>query len=117
MLFSIYGMGGVEIFQLVTGFRSGQGLFCLIDGGVCGLMPGESKNDVFLATTHDIEEVFLNNPFNVGIEGASVVDGASLVCSLVDVLNSDRGGKFFDGELVFSDKLPVNTGDVNTRVY
>ena len=78
--------------------------------------PGESKNDVFASTAHDIEEVFLSNPFNVGVEGASIVDRTSFVRSLVNIANGDGGGEFLGGESVFSDKLPVNAGDVGTRV-
>ena len=64
-----------------------------------------------------IEEMFLGDPFNVGVEGASVANCAGFVCSLIGVANSDGGGKFFGGESVFSDKLPVDARDVSTRVY
>ena len=72
------------------------------------MKPGESKDDVFSSTAHDIEEMFLGNPFDVGIEGADVADCTSFVHSLVNVANSDGAGEFFGGELVLSNKLPVN---------
>ena len=61
--------------------------------------------------------MFLGDPFDVGVESASVMNCTSLVRSLVNVANGDGGGKFFSGEFVFSDKLPVDAGDVSTRVY
>ena len=79
--------------------------------------PGESEDYVFSSITHDVEEMFLGDPFNVCIESASIMDCTSLVCSLVYVSNSNRGGEFFCRKVMFSDKLPVNTGDVGTRVY
>ena len=79
--------------------------------------PRESKNDIFLAAAHDVEEVFLGDPFNVHVEGVGVADHTSLVCSLVHILDHNGGGEFFGRELMFSDKLPVNVGDVSTGVY
>ena len=61
--------------------------------------------------------MLLGNPFNVGIQGASITDCASFVRSLVDVVNSNGGGEFFGEEMMFSDKLPVDARDVGTRVY
>ena len=61
--------------------------------------------------------MFLSNPFNIGIEGASVTDCTGFVCGLIYVSNGNGGGKFFCGESVFSDKFPVDAGDVGTRVY
>ena len=87
-----------------------------VDGGVCGSEPGESEDDVFTSAAHDVEEVFLGDPFNVGVEGASVADCTSLIRSLVNVANCDGGGKFLGGESVFSDKLPVDARDVGTRI-
>ena len=113
----ISGMDGVELFRLVTGFRDGQGLFSLVNGGVGDTKPGESKDDVFLAAAHSVEEMFLGDPFDVGVKGASVVDCTSLVCGLVHISNSNGGGKFFCREMVFPDKLPVDAGDVSTGVY
>ena len=60
--------------------------------------------------------MFLGNPFDVGVEGASIVDCTSFVHSLVDIADGDGGGEFFSGEGVFPDKLPVNTRDVSTGV-
>ena len=71
----------------------------------------------FLVHGHDIEEMILSNPFDVCVESASVVDCTSFVCSLIYIVNCDGGGKFLGGELVFSDKLPVNVGDIHARVY
>ena len=88
-----------------------------VDGAVGGAEPGESKDDVFASAIHDVEEVFLIDLFDVGVESASVVDGASFVCCLVDVADSDEGHKFLGGESMFSDKLPVDARDVSTRVY
>ena len=99
------------------GFRDGQGLSDPVDGEVSGSEPEESEDDVFVTTAHDIKEMFLSNPFDVGVEGAGIVDGTSFVHSLVDIVNSNGGGKLFGGESVFPDKLPVDVGDVGTRVY
>ena len=70
-----------------------------------------------MATAYDIEEMFLGDPFNVHVKGASVADYTSFVCSLVYIMNCDGEGKFFGGESVFSDKLPVSAGDISTGVY
>ena len=70
-----------------------------------------------MTAAHDVEEMFLGNPFNVCVEGACITDCTSLVCCLVYVVNGDGGGKFLSGEFVFPDKLPVNARDVSTRVY
>ena len=79
--------------------------------------PGESEDDIFSATAHDVEEMLLGNPFNVCIESAGIANCTSLVHSLVDIASSNRRGKFLGGELVFSDKLPVNAGDISVRVH
>ena len=78
--------------------------------------PGEYEDHVFATTAHDVKEVLLGNPFNVGVEGASVADCTGFVCSLIYVTNGDGGGEFLGGELVFSDKLPVDARDVSTRI-
>ena len=101
---------------MVAGFGDGQGLPGPIDGGVCGMKPGESKDDVLATTVHDIEEMFLDDPFDVGVEGAGVANCTSFVHSLIYIANGDGGGKFLGGESVFSDKLPVNARDIGTRV-
>ena len=82
-----------------------------VDGGVHGSKPRESEDDIFTSATHDVEEMFLSDPFDVGIEGAGVVNCTGFVRSLINVSNGDGGGKFFSGEAVFPDKLPVNAGD------
>ena len=102
---------------MIAGLGDGQSLSDPVDGRVGGVEPGESKDDVFSSTACNVEEMLLDNPFDVGIEGASVADCASFVHSLVNVMNSDGGGEFLGGEAVFSDKLPVNAGDAGTRVY
>ena len=102
---------------MIAGFRDGQGLPGPVNGRVCGTEPGESKDDIFPSTAHDIEEVLLGYPFNVSVEGASVMDCIGFVRSLIDVANDNGGGEFLGGEMVFSDKLPVNARDVYTRVY
>ena len=102
---------------MVTGLQDGQGLLDLVNGRVCGAESGESEDDIFSSTAHDIEEMFLSNPFNVRVECTGVADCTSFVHSLVDIVNSDERGKFFSGESVFPDKLPVNAGNVSTRVY
>ena len=79
--------------------------------------PGESKDDLFSSTAHDIEEMFLSNSFNIHVEGVSIMDCTSFVHSLVYVVNSDGGGKFFSGESMFPDKLPVYARDVGTGIY
>ena len=102
---------------MIAGFGNGQSLLGPIDGWVCGLEPRESEDDVLTSTAHDIEEVLLSDPFDVGVEGASVADCTGLVRGLINVANSDGGGEFFGGESVFSDKLLVDARDVCTRVY
>ena len=94
-----------------------QGLFDPVNDGISGAEPGESKDDVFSCTTHDIEEMFLGDPFNVGIKGASITDCTSFICGLVYILNGNGEDKFFCGEAVFPDKLPVDARDVGTGVY
>ena len=79
--------------------------------------PGESEDAIFSSTAHDIEEVFLGDPLNVGIEGASVANCTSFVCSLINIANGNGGGKFFCRESVFPDKLPVYARDICTGVY
>ena len=101
---------------MVARLRDGQGLSDPVNGGVCGTEPGESEDDVFTAAAHDVEEMLLGNPFNVGVEGASVANCTSLVSSLVHIANGDGGGEFLRMEAVFSDKLPVYAGDVSTGV-
>ena len=81
------------------------------------MKPGESKDDIFLAAIHDIEEMLLSDFFNIRVEGAGVANCTSFVCSLVHIVNCNGGGKFFDGEVVFSDKLPADTGDISIGVY
>ena len=61
--------------------------------------------------------MLLGNPFYVDVKGTSVTDCTSLVCSLINVADSNRRGKFFSGESMFPDKLPVNTRDIRTRIY
>ena len=102
---------------MVTGFRDGQGLPDPVNGGICGTELGESEDNVLSTTAHDIEEMFLGDPFDVHVKGASEMDCTSFVCRLANVTNGDGGGKFFSGESMFSDELPVNAGDVGTRVY
>ena len=102
---------------MIAGFGDGQGLPDPINGGVHGAEPGESKDDIFATTAHNVEEMFLGYPFDVCIEGAGIVDSSSLIRSLVDVANSDGGGEFLSRESVFSDKLPVDARDVSTRIY
>ena len=88
-----------------------------VNNWVCSIEPRESKYNVLSATTHNIEEMFLGNLFNIHLESTSVVNGISFVRSLVYVVNSDQGGKLFHREVMFSDKLLVNVGDISTRVY
>ena len=70
-----------------------------------------------MSIAHDVEEMFLSNPFNVRVESVSVLDCTSFVCSLVNIANGDGGGEFFSGELMFPDKLPVYARDICTGVY
>ena len=88
-----------------------------VDGRVYNMKPGESKDKILSSTAHDVEEVFLGDPFYVHVEGASVADYTSLVCGLVHIANHNGRGQFFCEETVFPDKLPVDAGDVSTRVY
>ena len=102
---------------MVARFGDGQGLSDPVDGRAHGMEPGESKDDIFATTAYDVEEMFLGYSFDICIEGAGIADSTSFIHSLVDVVNSDGGGELFGGESVFSDKLPVDTRDVCTRVY
>ena len=88
-----------------------------VNGGISGVEPGESEDDIFSSATHDIEEVFLGNPFNICVKGASIVNYTSFVCSLVHITNHNGEGEFFGGESVFSNELPVNARDICTRIY
>ena len=65
VLLGIYSIGRVGVFQLIAGFRDSQGLSDSVSGRVCDTEPGEFKDDVFSAAAHDIEAMFLDNPFNV----------------------------------------------------
>ena len=60
--------------------------------------------------------MFWGDHFDVGVQGVGVADRAGLVCGLIDISNSNGRCKFFSGETVFSDKLPVNARDISTRV-
>ena len=102
---------------MVTGFRDGHSLSGPVNDGVSDAGPEESEDDIFSSTFHDIKEMFLDDPFDIGEKGAGVTDCTSFVCSLVYIANGDGRGKFFCEEVVFPDKLPVNAGDVNTGVY
>ena len=66
----ISGVGRVKFLWLVAGFGNGQGLLGPVNGGVCHSEPGVSKDDVLLSATHDIEEMFLCDSFNVHVEDA-----------------------------------------------
>ena len=81
------------------------------------MKPRESKDDVFLATAHDVKEVFLGNSFDVGIEGTGVPNSTCFVHNLIYIVNCDEGGKLLGEESVFPDELPVDTRDVDTRIY
>ena len=61
--------------------------------------------------------MFLSDSFDVGVEGASVTDCTGFVHGLINIANGNGGGKFFGGESVFPDELPVYAGDVGTGVY
>ena len=117
MLLGICSMGRVEILWLVAGFRNSQGLSDPVNDGVGGMEPGESEDDVFSSTAHDVEEMLLSNLFNICVEGASIVNCTSFVCNLIYIVNGDGGGEFLSGELVFPDKLLVNARDISTGVH
>ena len=117
MSLGICSMGGIQVFQLVIGFRSSQSLSHPVNGGVCDTKLGESKDDILQVTAYDVTEVFLSNPFDVCVKGINVIDSICFIYGLVHVLDNNGGSKFFSRELVFSDKLPVDARDVNTRVY
>ena len=116
MPLGISGVGGIEIFGLITRFGDGQGLPSPVDGGVRSAEPGESEDDVFSSTAHDVEEMLFGDPFNVGIEGAGIAYCTSLVRGLIYVANGDGGGEFLSGESVFPDKLPVDARDISTGI-
>ena len=85
-----------------------------IDGWVHDAELGESKDNVFLFTTHDVEEMFLGDPLDVGVEGTGIANHTSFVCCLVHIVDCNGGSKFHSRELILSDELPVNAGDVGT---
>ena len=60
--------------------------------------------------------MFLCNAFNVGKEDAGEADFPIFVGGLVNVLYFNGDIKFRGGEGVFSDKLPVDAGDVSITV-
>ena len=70
-----------------------------------------------MTASHDVKEMFLGYPFDVCIEDAGIVDSTSFIHSLVNIVNSDGGGKFLSGETMFPNELLVNAGDVSTGVY
>ena len=74
MAFSVSAMYGVEVLGLITGLRDGNSLAELVNDGVGGLEPGEFKDNIFFATRHNVEEIFLCNAFYVGEEGTSKAD-------------------------------------------
>ena len=67
MSLGISSIGRIKVLQLVTEFRDSQSLLCPVNSGVCDMKPGESKDDVFSSAAHDVEEMFLGDPFNVHI--------------------------------------------------
>ena len=87
-----------------------------VNCGVGGLKPGQPKDNIFSATRHDMEEIFLCNAFYVGKEDASEVDFPIFVGGLVNVLYFDRDIEFHGGKKVFSDKLPIDARDVCATV-
>ena len=60
--------------------------------------------------------MFLCDTFDVGKEGAGEVDFPIFIGDLINIPYFDGDIKFCSGERVFSDKLPVNAGDVCTTV-
>ena len=117
VLLDIGSIGRVKIFRLITGFRDSQSLPDPVDDRVGDVKPGKSENDISLAAAHDVEEMFLGDPFNVCVEGASIVDCTSFVYGLIYILDHNGESEFLGGELMFSDILPVNARDVSARVY
>ena len=117
MSLGIDSVDRVEVLWLVTGLWDGQGLLNPVSGGICGVEPGESKDNIFLAIAHDIEEMFLSDSFDVCVEGAGVANCTSFISSLVHVADHDGGGEFLSRELVFSDKLSVNARYICAWVY
>ena len=63
-----------------------------------------------------MKEMFLCDAFDVGKEGADEVDFLIFIGGLVNIPYFDGDIKFCSGKGVFSDKLPVNAGDVCTTV-
>ena len=112
MVLDVCGVYWVEIPGLITSFWDGDGLTRPINDEVGGLELGESKDNIFPATRHDMEEVFLCDAFYVDKEGAGEVDFPIFVWGLVDVSYFDGDIKFCGGKGVFSNKLPVNARDV-----
>ena len=78
--------------------------------------PGESKDNIFPATRHDVEEMFLYDAFYVGKEGAGEADFPVFVQDLINVLYFNGDIKFCGRKGVFSDKLPVDARDVCATV-
>ena len=87
-----------------------------INGGIGVLEPGESEDNIFSPTRHDVEEIFLCNAFYVGKEGTNEVNFSFFVWGLIVISYFDGDIKFHGGKGVFSDKLPVNAKDVYATV-
>ena len=85
ILLDVDSMGKVEVFQLIARLENGQGLSDSINGGICGMEPRESKDNVLVATAHDIEEMFLGDLFDVHVKSTSEADCTSFVHGLVNV--------------------------------
>ena len=60
--------------------------------------------------------MFLDDPFDVGVKSASIVECTCLVHGLVYVPNGNGRGEFLGRESVFSDKLLVDARDVSTGI-
>jgi hypothetical protein len=96
---------------LIGGFRDGDHWFFPINDGISGAKPGESEDDIFVSTVHDMEDGFLGNSFNVNEECHGIKNVAFLIGGLVDIFDFDGYRKAISGQLVLSNKGPVDTGD------
>ena len=74
MSFCVSKVYRVEVLELITFFRDGDGLARPVDGGVGDLESRKFEDDIFSFTRHDMEEMFLGNSFDVGEKGRGEMD-------------------------------------------
>jgi hypothetical protein len=100
--------------HFVTRHLDSNDAFFPVDSGVDLLDPRESKNDIFLATMHDIEFYCLEDSCDSDVQEAGEFYIPIFVFRLVDVSNRDGMRESFFWEVVFVDKMPIDARDVGS---